>query len=73
MTIFTYEALMKVSDENGEYVLRDIEAQWTRMLRSNTDTFWETQRGADDFDNAGSLCHGWAAVPIYIFSKYLKK
>lgn len=20
-----------------------------------------------------SLCHGWAAVPIYIFSKYLKK
>lgn len=73
MTIFTYEALMKVSDENGEYVLRDIEAQWTRMLRSNTDTFWETQRGAADFDNAGSLCHGWAAVPIYIFSKYLKK
>ena len=71
MTIFSYEALMKVSDKNSGYVLCDIDAQWTRMLRSNTDTFWETQRGADDFENAGSLCHGWAAVPIYIYSKYL--
>ena len=70
MTIFTYEALMTVSDKNREYVIRDIEEQWTKMLRSNTDTFWETQRGADDFEYAGSLCHGWAAVPIYIFSKY---
>ena len=24
----------------------------------------------DDFDYAGSLCHGWSAVPIYIFSHY---
>ena len=60
------------SKENYEFVIHDIEEQWTRMLRSNTDTFWETQKGADDFDYAGSLCHGWAAVPIYIFAHYQK-
>jgi hypothetical protein len=27
--------------------------------------------GADDFDHAGSLCHGWSAIPIYFYYRYL--
>ncbi|MBQ3150607.1 MAG: hypothetical protein IJB86_05110 [Clostridia bacterium] len=74
MTIYAYEALLRISDDNREYVLSEIERIWGRMLSLGADTFWETEKGADDFDYAGSLCHGWSAVPIYIFSHYnLKK
>ncbi len=70
MTIFAYEGLLKVSRDNHKYINEHIEKVWSKMLRSNTDTFWETALGADDFNYAGSLCHGWAAVPIYIWGKY---
>ena len=40
------------------------------MLDAGCQTFWETEEGADAFGKAGSLCHGWSAVPIYIFGKY---
>ena len=70
MTIYAYEALLRQSDENREYVLSEIERIWGRMLSLGADTFWETETGADDFSYAGSLCHGWSAVPIYIFSHY---
>ena len=35
------------------------------MLDAGATTFWETEKGATDFDGAGSLCHGWSALPIY--------
>ncbi len=70
MTIYAYEALLKRSDKHRDYVLSHIETVWGRMLSAGADTFWETALGADDFEMAGSLCHGWSAVPIYIFSHY---
>ncbi len=70
MTVYAYEALLKQSDKNREYVLSEIERIWGRMLSHGADTFWETETGADDFNYAGSLCHGWSAVPIYIFGHY---
>lgn len=69
MTIFTYEALLQ-NPENRAYVLEQIETVWGRMLRAGAQTFWETEDGDQDFDRSGSLCHGWSAVPIYIFAKY---
>ena len=70
MTIFAYEALLQRGDRYRSYVLAEIDRVWGRMLFLGADTFWETEIGADDFDYAGSLCHGWSAVPIYIFSHY---
>ncbi len=69
MTLFTYEALLQ-NPANREYVLRKMEAVWGKMLSAGAQTFWETEYGSEDFDRSGSLCHGWAAVPIYIFAKY---
>ena len=40
------------------------------MLDAGATTFWETELGATDFDGAGSLCHGWSAVPLYIICHY---
>lgn len=70
MSIYVYEALLRYSDSYKEYVLKQIEKIWGAMLESGCQTFWETELGADDFDKAGSLCHGWSAVPVYLFGKY---
>ncbi len=72
MTIYVYEALLGLGKEYSVYVLREIERIWGRMLLAGADTFWETEKGASDFDHAGSLCHGWSAVPSYLFGKYGK-
>lgn len=69
MTIFYYDAFLKRSHRKDE-ILSRIEARWGRMLAAGADTFWETDSGAEDFGEAGSLCHGWSAVPVYIFKKY---
>lgn len=70
MTIYAYEALLRHSDRYRDFVVEDIDRVWGKMLAAGADTFWETELGADDFEFGGSLCHGWSAVPIYIFSHY---
>ncbi|MBE6632520.1 MAG: hypothetical protein E7623_07465, partial [Ruminococcaceae bacterium] len=70
MKIFKYEALLKTGEiKYSETILSEIRRDYKYMLDSGADTVWETIVGADDFDNAGSLCHGWSAVPIYIYHK----
>ena len=41
------------------------------MLYHGATSFWETIKGADDFDKAGSLCHGWSAIPVYFYYAYI--
>lgn len=68
--IFKYEALLQ-SHEHSHYVFEDIVKKWGHMLYSGSRTFWETINGADDFENAGSLCHGWAGIAAYFMYAYL--
>ena len=70
MTIYVYEALLKQGNQYKNYVQAEIERIWGKMLAAGATTFWETEAGADDFNFAGSLCHGWSAVPIYIWGRY---
>ena len=37
------------------------------MLKAGSTTVWETELGEEDFSGAGSLCHGWSAMPIYYY------
>ena len=66
---FVYDALLRVEKGNASYVLEDIKRTYGRMLADGATTFYETELGWKDFDNAGSLCHGWSACPIYYFEK----
>ena len=68
--VYKYDALLSDGNKYKEYVYDDIIKKWGTMLFSGATTFWETEKGADDFDKAGSLCHGWSAVPLYVFGKY---
>jgi hypothetical protein len=70
MKVLEYDALLNTDAEiYREYVLKEIRTNYKRMLDADSDTVWETIKGASDFRNAGSLCHGWSAIPIYIYHK----
>jgi len=69
--IFQYQALMKNPTVHGRWVMGDIARVWGKMLYAGATSFWETAVGADDFDHAGSLCHGWSAIPVYFYYRYL--
>lgn len=69
LSVYVYEGLLKRA-ENKSYVLADIERRWGRILLAGSDTFWETERGASDFNGAGALCQGWSSIPLYLFGHY---
>ena len=69
-SIFKYEALMTKPDRYARFVFNKIAEEFGSMLYQNATTFWETLTGAYDFDRAGSLCHGWSAIPVYFYLRY---
>ncbi len=69
-SIFKYEALMTKPQRYARFVFNKIADEFGSMLYRNATTFWETLTGAYDFDRAGSLCHGWSAIPIYFYLRY---
>lgn len=68
MHTFRYEALLKEDRAfYKDYILEEIDRVYLRMLRAGATSFWETEKGDKDFYDAGSLCHGWSAMPIYYY------
>lgn len=68
MDTFRYEALLKADREKYKNdILNEIDEVYFSMLREGATSFWETKKGDSDFHNAGSLCHGWSAMPIYYY------
>lgn len=67
MLIYKYDALLAADPDNRDYVLDEIRELYGYMLDSGATSFWETIKGESAFDNAGSLCHGWSALPLYYY------
>lgn len=65
MNCYLYDALLSIDLSYKEYILNDIETKYAYMLDNGATTFWETIEGWRAFSNAGSLCHGWSALPIF--------
>ena len=66
MKPFKYDALIRTDREKyTDTVLSEIGDTYKVMVDSGT--VWETIDGAKAFDNAGSLCHGWSAMPVYYY------
>jgi len=70
-SLFKYHALMTDAKTYAKTVFDDIADNWGYMLYHGATSFWETMNGANDFDRAGSLSHGWSAIPLYFFYAYL--
>lgn len=68
MKIFKYDALLLTNKQKwSDWVLSEIRKEYSIMINNSSTTVWETIDGAKAFSNAGSLCHGWSAVPIYYY------
>ncbi len=63
-----YEAILR-TDGDVDYCIDDICAVFGKMLFSGATSYWETENGEADFDDAGSLCHGWSSVACYVFNR----
>ena len=69
---FKYDALLETDTAKyKDWVLSEIRRDYKVMLDFGSTTVWETIDGAAAFQNAGSLCHGWSAIPVYYFHKLL--
>lgn len=68
-SLFKYEALLQ-EPANTKAVFDEIAARWGSMLFQGATTFWEVDEGAPAFSRAGSLCHGWSAIPLYLYGAY---
>ena len=69
MAGYVYDALLGADfEENREFVLEDIRKKYGYMLERGATSFWETIDGDAAFGGAGSLCHGWSAMPIYYYN-----
>ena len=65
MRCFKYDALLQTDEARWRpYIVDEIRRDYSRMLDQGATSVWETKEGASAFGNAGSLCHGWSAVPI---------
>ena len=68
MNSFRFDALLREDrDRYAPVILNELDRDYLYMLRNGATTFWETIEGAKDFSDAGSLCHGWSALPIYYY------
>ena len=59
---------VKINKEKyRDCIWSDIRADYGHMLNEGATATWETIDGEAAFENAGSLCHGWTAMPIYYY------
>ena len=70
MIRYKYEALLTQPELYGITVFQSIEEIWGKMIWEGATSFWETEDGASAFEGAGSLCHGWSAMPVYFYHAY---
>ena len=68
--LFKYRALLAVNESYRDTVLTAIRADYGAMLKAGATSVWETDRGWRDFDEAGSLCHGWSSYPVYFYHRF---
>lgn len=68
--IYKVDALMLEPEKYYGQIHDEIMRIWGSMVYAGATTFWETINGSDAFWKAGSLCHGWSAIPIYFWHKY---
>ncbi len=66
---YLVEALRAAGGTYAEWLDRKMESTFLPMARGISGTMWETELGAADFDGAGSLCHGWSALPLYYYHR----
>ncbi len=69
MNCFRFDSLLKADRKTyAPRILDELDRTYLAMLEKGATSFWETVRGEADFGGAGSLCHGWSALPLYYYA-----
>ena len=68
-SMFKFTALMQEGNKYKDYIVSEIKRVWGKMLDEGASTFYEDELGDKAFADAGSLSHGWSAVPVYVLNK----
>jgi hypothetical protein len=69
MNSFRFDALLAHDPKKyAPVILAELDRDYGYMLERGATSFWETIEGEEAFKGAGSLCHGWSALPIYYYS-----
>ena len=72
MIAYVYDVILKEDPEFGKkFILDDIRRNYYFMLSRGATSFWEILEGHYGFHEAGSLCHGWSAMPVYYYNKLI--
>ena len=66
-SLYKYEALRSAGGTAERAMWKDLDATWSAMLDAGATSFWEVGDGWKAFGGAGSLCHGWSAIPVYFY------
>ncbi len=64
-----YEAL--IQHGQMDYCVQEVGKLFGRMLFDGATSYWETEHGEADFEDAGSLCHGWSAVCCWVLDHFM--
>ncbi|MFG0249716.1 MAG: family 78 glycoside hydrolase catalytic domain [Phycisphaeraceae bacterium JB051] len=65
---FVFQAMQQAGKTDAIY--QRVQKHWGAMVQTGTTTLWEAfvhRQGKEAYDDAGSLCHGFAACPINYF------
>jgi hypothetical protein len=68
-SVHKYEALIAEGGEIADLAVESMTAKWKAMLDAGATSFWEVEEGWTAFNGLASLCHGWSAIPVYIYMK----
>lgn len=68
--LYKYRGMLEFDPECTDIVFNEIADDWSGMIYAGATSFWETLRGAGENDRGWSLCHGWAALPVYFYTAY---
>ncbi|MBQ9789416.1 MAG: hypothetical protein IJW31_07470, partial [Lentisphaeria bacterium] len=69
---YIVEVMANYNEETKIYLEKQLLNTFSPMLEEGkTTTLWETADGAAAFDYSGSMCHGWSAILIYFYYKYI--
>ncbi len=63
-----YAALIRYG--HLEHCVQEVREVFGGMLLQGATAYWETEKGEADFEDAGSLCHGWSAVCCWVLDQY---
>ncbi len=69
--LIKYQVII-AADKNADWCVKNVAELFGNALLGGATSFYETALGEADFDDAGSLCHGWSAVACYVLDEYAK-